>query len=89
MADRNSMSRTLVIGATGNIGREVVCQLAVRGRPVRGLTRDPDNAHLPPEIEVARGDLTAPARLIDLSTMSNRYSWCGQRRRPRWTLLWN
>lgn len=57
------MKRTLVIGATGNIGRQVVSQLAARGAQVRALTRNPDTAGLPPQVEVMRGDLTVPATL--------------------------
>ena len=57
------MGRILVIGATGNVGREVVGQLVAQGRAVRALTRDPGAAKLPVEVEVMRGDLTAPETL--------------------------
>lgn len=57
------MNRVLVIGATGNVGREVVSQLLVRGLPTRALTRNPDAAKLPPEVEVAFGDLSIPESL--------------------------
>ena len=53
------MNQILIIGATGNIGRQVVAELAKRGMPMRALVRNPDVAHLPPEVKVLRGDLTA------------------------------
>ncbi|WP_331766393.1 NAD(P)H-binding protein [Embleya sp. NBC_00896] len=53
----------LVTGATGNVGRHVVEQLARAGRPVRALTRDPAKANLPAGVEVVRGDLNAPETL--------------------------
>ena len=57
------MSRTLVIGATGNVGRQVVSQLAATDQQVRALTRNLDAARLPPHVEVAHGDLTCPESL--------------------------
>jgi uncharacterized protein YbjT (DUF2867 family) len=45
----------LVTGATGTIGSEVVRRLVARGEKVRALTRDPEGAGLPSEVEVARG----------------------------------
>jgi uncharacterized protein YbjT (DUF2867 family) len=57
------MKRTLVIGATGTVGRQVVSQLASNGAPVRALARNPDTANLPPQVEVMRGDLTIPDTL--------------------------
>ena len=57
------MKQILVIGATGRVGREVVSQLLATGTRVRALTRNPNAATLPPEVEVARGDLTIPATL--------------------------
>jgi len=58
-----SMKRILVIGATGNIGRQVISQLLAMNVRVRALTRHPDSANLPPEVEIVRGDLTIPATL--------------------------
>ena len=52
------MTRVLVTGATGNIGRQVVAELLSTDRQVRALTRNPDTAKLPPKVEVVRGDLT-------------------------------
>ncbi len=57
------MGRVLVIGATGNVGGQVVAQLTDKGAQVRSLTRKPDAAHLPVQVEVVRGDLTVPETL--------------------------
>lgn len=57
------MKRTLIIGATGTVGRQVVAQLAATGVHVRALARNPDQADLPAQIEVVRGDLTLPETL--------------------------
>ncbi len=51
----------LVTGATGNVGRHVVSQLAASGADVRALTRNPDAAKLPAGVDVVRGDLLQPA----------------------------
>jgi uncharacterized protein YbjT (DUF2867 family) len=57
------MNRILVIGATGNIGRQVVSQLSATGAQVRAMTRNPEAAGLPAGVEVMRGDLTLPETL--------------------------
>jgi uncharacterized protein YbjT (DUF2867 family) len=57
------MKRVLVTGATGQIGSEVVSQLRGTGCRIRAMSRNPDPANLPADVEVARGDLTAPATL--------------------------
>ncbi len=57
------MSRILVIGGTGNVGRQVVSQLTAAGARFRAMTRNPDAAGLPPQVEVVRGDLTVPETL--------------------------
>lgn len=53
------MSRLLILGATGNLGRVLVQQAVARGHKVSVVVRDP--AKLPPaiaeQIEVHRGDL--------------------------------
>jgi len=54
------VKRILVTGATGTVGRQVVAQLLDSGAHVRALTRDPDRAELPRQVELFRGDLTAP-----------------------------
>ncbi len=62
------MNHVLVIGATGNVGRQVLSQLPATGTQVRALVRNPDAARLPPHVEVVRGDLTVPeslARCLD------------------------
>lgn len=57
------MNHILIIGATGNIGRQVLSQLPATGVRVRALARDPRTAGLPPHVEVVRGDLTLPETL--------------------------
>ncbi len=52
------MQRVLVTGATGTIGRRVVTELLATDCQIRALTRNPDGAGLPGEVEVVRGDLT-------------------------------
>jgi uncharacterized protein YbjT (DUF2867 family) len=59
------MRRILVIGATGRVGREVVAQLSETGVRMRALVRNPETAALPPQVEVVRGDLTAPETLSE------------------------
>ena len=54
------VSPVLVTGATGRIGRLVVAQLLDAGVRVRALTRRPDDAKWPAEVEVVAGDFTAP-----------------------------
>ena len=57
------MNRTLVIGASGNIGGEVLSRLTAAGARVRALSRGQDTGRFPPEIEVVQGDLTLPETL--------------------------
>lgn len=57
------MGSTLVIGATGKVGRQVVNELTNAGAAVRALARAPASAGLPQRVEVVRGDLTDPAGL--------------------------
>lgn len=57
------VARILVIGATGRIGREVVAQLSGAGVRIRALVRNPETAALPPDVEIASGDLTRPETL--------------------------
>lgn len=56
------MTKTLVTGATGNVGRHTVAELVRGGHAVRALTRDPGRAVLP-GAEPVQGDLTDPATL--------------------------
>lgn len=57
------MKRILIIGATGNVGRQVIPELIVTDSRIRALVRNPDSANLPAEVEVVRGDLTSPDTL--------------------------
>jgi len=57
------MKRVLVTGATGNIGRPLVDQLRAGAIRVRALSRNPATANLPGDVEVVRGDLSAPETL--------------------------
>ena len=57
------MNRILIIGASGNVGRQVLSQLPVTGVRVRALARNPHTAGLPQHVEVVRGDLTVPETL--------------------------
>lgn len=50
----------LVTGATGNVGRYIVDELIKKGHRVRALTRSPDHANFPDEVEVTAGDLSKP-----------------------------
>lgn len=55
----------LVIGATGNIGKELIPILNAAGQPIRVLVRDEKKvAHLDPSIERVVGDLNVPDTLI-------------------------
>ena len=57
------MNRVLVIGACGKVGRQVLSQLQATGAHVRALTREPETAYLPSQVDVMRGDLTVPESL--------------------------
>ncbi|MFW6127314.1 MAG: hopanoid-associated sugar epimerase [Thermodesulfobacteriota bacterium] len=58
------MTKTLVTGGTGFVGRSVVVELLAAGREVRVLARRPDHPALAGlEVEVVRGDLVDPASL--------------------------
>ena len=56
-----SPSMNLVIGGTGFLGREIICQLLERGQKVRTLCRR--NVDIPEGAEVLLGDVTDPASL--------------------------
>lgn len=52
---------SLVIGATGTVGTELVTQLVAAGYPVRALVRDPSKAKkFDSRVEIAVGDLLQP-----------------------------
>ena len=57
------MNRTLLIGGTGTVGRQVLFQLLERGTSARVLTRRPEDARFPIGVEVVCGDLTRPETL--------------------------
>ena len=57
------MENILVTGATGNVGRQVVSQLLATDVRVRAMTRNPESAGLPRQVEVVRGDFTVPTTL--------------------------
>ena len=57
------MKRVLVTGATGQIGSEVVSQLHGTGCRIRAMSRNPRLANLPVDVEIVRGDLSAPDTL--------------------------
>lgn len=57
------MNSVLVVGATGNVGRQVVAQLAAEGVATRALARDPGATRFPAGVEVVRGDLSEPESL--------------------------
>jgi uncharacterized protein YbjT (DUF2867 family) len=48
------MNAILVTGATGNVGRPLVTQLAAAGVEVRAVTRQPDTARFPHGVKVVR-----------------------------------
>jgi uncharacterized protein YbjT (DUF2867 family) len=62
-AGDNERMSILVIGGTGNVGRQVVAQLAEMRVPVRAMVRNPPTAGLPAGVEVCQGDLTIPGTL--------------------------
>ncbi|WP_067707002.1 NAD(P)H-binding protein [Nocardia yamanashiensis] len=53
----------VITGATGTIGSVAVRILAARGVPVRAVTRNPETAAFPAEVEVVRGDYTDTASM--------------------------
>ena len=58
---------TLLVGATGMLGRPVARRLVKEGLRVRAMVRDRDRAKavLPPECELAAGDVLDKASLTD------------------------
>ncbi|RCH64519.1 NAD-dependent epimerase/dehydratase family protein [Streptomyces sp. SDr-06] len=65
------MSEILVMGATGNVGRQVVVQLLAAGTAVRALAREPESAGLPEGVRVMGGDLAQPDTLEGALTGSD------------------
>jgi uncharacterized protein YbjT (DUF2867 family) len=60
--ERPAMSRYLIVGATGRVGRHVLAQLVDRGEAVRALVRNPD-APGRPGVEVVWGDFDSSGNL--------------------------
>jgi dihydroflavonol-4-reductase len=62
--------RFLVTGGTGKVGNAVACRLAERGDEVVALVRDVNKARelLPPEVELAPGDVTDPAAVREAAS---------------------
>ncbi|WP_329395883.1 NAD(P)H-binding protein [Streptomyces melanogenes] len=54
---------TLVIGARGSVGRQVLDQLLALGEPVRASARTPETADLPAGVPVVAADLARPQTL--------------------------
>jgi nucleoside-diphosphate-sugar epimerase len=54
------VTRTLVTGGTGYLGRHLLAALAGQGREVRALVREGRDVAGLPEVEVVRGDITRP-----------------------------
>jgi nucleoside-diphosphate-sugar epimerase len=50
-----------VVYGTGPVGTAVIELLLAQGKPVRVVTRSGARKHLPPEVEMMRGDATDPA----------------------------
>lgn len=59
------MTRILLTGATGYVGGRLLPELLQRGHHVRALTRRPDRADLPGEVEAVRGDVLDAGSLRD------------------------
>lgn len=54
------MTTVLVMGATGKVGRRVVSGLLDEGIAVRAMTRHPETAAFPAQVEVVEGDVGRP-----------------------------
>jgi len=59
------MTRVLVTGATGYVGGRLIPRLIEAGHAVRALARRPEQAQMPAEVEVVRGDVVSGAGLVD------------------------
>jgi uncharacterized protein YbjT (DUF2867 family) len=71
------LKRVLVIGATGNVGSQVVRQLLEAGAEVQALVRKPESARLPAGVELLKGDLGDPACLDGLGAVDAAFlAWC-------------
>jgi uncharacterized protein YbjT (DUF2867 family) len=71
------VKQVLVIGATGNVGSQVVRQLLEAGVCVKALVRKPEAAALPAGVELLKGDLTEPGCLEGMGKVDAAFLiWC-------------
>lgn len=63
MSQYQTESPVIVTGSTGPVGRAVVAGLLRAGCPARAVSRRPDRANLPSEVQVVAGDLAEPELL--------------------------
>lgn len=59
------MTKVVVFGASGGIGSQVVAEALVRGLRVRAFARDPSQLPAHEGVEVAQGDVTDPASVLE------------------------
>lgn len=71
------MRDTLILGATGRVGRRLVSHLVERGVGVRAVVRDPAAARavLGTEVQLIAGDLRASESLIDAAAGCDRIAF--------------
>ena len=55
------MNELHVVYGTGQVGTAVIELLVAQGKPVRVITRSGARKHLPPQVEMVRGDATDPS----------------------------
>jgi len=60
LQNNNKPNLYLVTGATGHIGGHIATELLKNGHRVRALTRNPEKADFPEEVDVVSGNLNKP-----------------------------
>ncbi|SDE29871.1 SDR family oxidoreductase [Auraticoccus monumenti] len=65
----------LVTGATGKVGRHLVRHLLADGHHVRALTRSPETAGLPAEVDLRLGDPTQPDAVAEAARGAHAAFW--------------